>query len=284
MSMRLIFILILACKMFITFSANAAFQLPEGPVKLCFIGDTGTAYDVQFRVAELLAQEGCYSVHVLGDVIYPNGIKSSKDPLIQKKFLDPYRPVMDNAPNPIFYLIMGNHDHRGSTMPWTVLAKEHKSIYFPKLYYTLSSSGLCLVHLDTDIYKKFNLWGEAIKQTLWLREEKKKLKECSIKIALTHHPYESRGKYHGPATGLVRYFLEQQVIGSFDFLISGHEHILSDEGQVKGTHLFISGAGGKPDKGEESGYLVFEFLIQSGKANFQQAYFKKAGVSKTDTR
>ena len=50
---------------------------------------------------------------------------------------------------------------------------------------------------------------------------------------------------HGDADSDDKDFLEEHVIGRFDAYFSGHDHDLSDEGEVDGTRLIVSGAAGK---------------------------------------
>lgn len=230
---------------------------PKENLKLCFIGDTGTGYPVQKRVADKLEEEKCHSIHFLGDIIYRNGISTSRDKQFREKFFDYYYHLSEKDFRPRLYIILGNHDHRGSVKAWQELSEKHKNIIFPNPWYLVKMNNLCLVHLDTDYYKLFWKLPMGWEQKSWLEFiAEEELKSCDMKVALTHHPYESRGLDHGPARGMIRNFLKDYVIGKYDYLLSGHEHILSDEGTLEGTRLLISGAGGNPDKNENPGFLV----------------------------
>lgn len=233
--------------------------ISDEKMKLCFIGDTGTKKEVQYKVAALLATEKCHSIHFLGDIIYPHGLTSSLDPQFREKFFDLYGPIANRDHNPRLFMIMGNHDHRRSISHWVELSKKHPEIFFPNAYYLLQlNNNVCLVHLDTDYYKLLANLFTGLAQSKWLDQQRDILKDCKVKVALTHHPYNNSGKSHGPSSGWVRHFLKDNIIGKFDYLISGHEHHLSDEGIEKGTRLLISGAGGNTEKLKDGGYLVFE--------------------------
>lgn len=228
-------------------------SLQKDIIKLCMIGDTGVGSKIQKLVAERLKIEGCDTTHFLGDIIYPRGIDSPEDPDFHKKFYDYYKDIGKK------YLIMGNHDHRKSVGVWLELAHKHPDIFFPHPYYLVKINSLCLVHIDTNYYKLFLKFGTGFRQHLWLNQLSDELNDCSKKVVLAHHPYESRGDHHGPSTGLMRWFHNSNIIGKFDALIAGHEHILSDEGIVDGTRLLISGAGGNPREDEPAGFLVLKW-------------------------
>ena len=62
-------------------------------------------------------------------------------------------------------------------------------------------------------------------------------------MLITHYPYYSptgRDAWKG-----LKLFYDKHVIGQFDVIMAGHEHLLSYDGVLKGTHNFISGSGGK---------------------------------------
>lgn len=227
------------------------------------IGDTGVNSRIQKNVAERLKLAKCDTTHFLGDIIYPQGLNSAKDPDFHKKFYDYYKDIGNK------YLIMGNHDHRRSIGVWLNLAEKYPDIFFPHPYYLLKINSLCLIHLDTNYYKLFLKFGTGLRQHQWLNGLGDELKDCSKKVVLAHHPYESRGSHHGPSTGLMRWFHKFNVIGKFDALIAGHDHILSDEGTVEGTRLLISGAGGNPQKNEPAGFLVMTWDSKEKKMEFE---------------
>lgn len=238
-------------------------QIPKDEIKVCFIGDSGTGNKIQQMVADRLSSENCDTTHFLGDIIYPKGLSNVNDSNFQEKFNRFYK---DLGPK---YLIMGNHDHRKSIGVWMDISRKYPDIIYPHPYYLLKLNNLCMVHLDTNYYKLFLKFGTGFRQHLWLLSLDDELKSCSKKIVLAHHPYKSRGKHHGDSTGLLKWFHEANVIGKYDALIAGHEHILSDEGAAEGTRLLISGGGGNPSSGEPAGYLVMFWNKKTSEIKFE---------------
>lgn len=245
-------------------------HVPTDEIKICFIGDTGTGSKIQEMVADRLNSENCDTTHFLGDIIYPKGLSTVNDREFQDKFHHFYKNLVPK------YLVMGNHDHRKSIGVWMDLARKYPDIIFPHPNYLLKLNNLCMVHLDSNYYKLFLKFGTGFRQHLWLGGLEDELKSCSKKVVIAHHPYKSSGKHHGDSTGLMKWFYEANVIGKFDALIAGHEHILSDEGTSDGTRLLVSGGGGNPQKGEPAGYLVMFWNETTSEMKFE---FRKIPAS-----
>lgn len=238
-------------------------------IKLCFIGDTGTVNATQALIKQSLEKEKCDSLHFLGDIIYPAGIETSQDPILYSNFIMPYQSL-----EPHRYMIMGNHDYRGNVDAWFEISRNYPKIIFPNYFYFLSHPQFCIVSLDTNLLKIVSQWPKAIDQAFWLKDLENDIRKCPLKIALTHHPYQSRGHHHGSSTGLTKWFLEYFILGKFDYLISGHEHILSDEGMINGTHQLISGGGSIPDENEDAGYLVMVIKEDKPQLTFKRFQLK----------
>lgn len=240
-------------------------------LKLCFIGDTGTNTDVQRKVAERLRKEKCHSVHFLGDIIYDDGLKNRHDKQFHTKFWDHYGPLTRENHKPTLYMTLGNHDHRSSIQAWRELSQKYPKVFYPYPYYLVKlNENICLTHFDTNYYQFFTNYVMKIAQNKFLTEVKDDLLQCKVKIALAHHPYNSSGKSHGNSKGILRNELAEYVIGKYDYYISGHDHILADEGVVKKTRLLVSGAGGKPARIEDAGYVVLEINKDDVKYNFRK--------------
>lgn len=230
--------------------------MPDKVTKLCFIGDTGSYDENQKKVADMLLAENCHSIHFLGDIIYERGLRNHHDKNFQKKFWKFYEPITKAGHKPTLYMTMGNHDHHKSIAAWTKLAEKHPKIFYPHPFYFLRYDDVCMTHIDTDYFLFFTNYLQTFTQLGWLKSVNEELKDCRLKIALGHHPYNSSGKDHGNSGFPLRNILKNHVIGKYDYYISGHEHILADEGFESGTRLFISGAGGKVDPGYVNGFLV----------------------------
>ena len=229
--------------------------LTKKDFKICMVGDPGTGKDSQKEVAKLLRQEKCDSIHFLGDLVYSKGIQTTKDENLEEKFLDVYEGIGSTGS---VNLTLGNHDYEGNPTAWLAVAKENPQYFFPNPYYILNLNGVCITHIDTNLYLRpaFSLQGET--QTKWLAQSAARVKkECKRTIAITHHPFRNQG-HHGPAKGAVLEFLNKHVIGQYEFLFSGHEHQLADEGSDKGTRLFVSGAAGSSNKNAKPGYILLD--------------------------
>jgi predicted phosphodiesterase len=235
----------------------------EEMVKFCLVGDLGRETEHQVAIAEALEREECHRIFFLGDLVYPKGIESVDDPLLQEKFLDYYLPLLDRDPDLVINLILGNHDHKGEPSAWKDLAKRYERFYFPSYFYMIDYGGLCMVGLDTSFYYYTAMVVEAVEQATWLTKLNSRLKDCDVKVAFTHHPLKggdhSGSKDWNGSSGPLKAFLETYVIGKFDIHISGHVHILADDGKDDGTHLLISGTGGEVLGDGKPGFIVLRW-------------------------
>jgi predicted phosphodiesterase len=233
---------------------NYTASIESNPMKLCFIGDVGIDSPAQLKVSEMLLKETCDSIHFLGDIIYERGLKNHHDKNFIHKFWKYYEKITLTGKKPNLYMVMGNHDHKRSIDAWKKLSEKHPKIFFPHPYYFLKINDVCMTHIETDYFLMISNFASMMTELNWLKSLD--LKDCRIKIALGHHPYNSSGKDHGNSGFPLRNILKNHVIGKYDFYISGHEHILSDEGLDSETRLIISGAGGKVDPGYQNGFVV----------------------------
>jgi predicted phosphodiesterase len=243
------------------FEDNALSQ--EEMVKVCLVGDLGRDTPHQREIADALQREKCHRIFFLGDLVYPKGIKSASDPELQDKFLNYYQPLIDNDPNLVINLILGNHDHAGDTEAWLKVAKQNKGFFFPNYYYLVDYSGLCFIALDTSFYYYPELTWQATKQAAWLTRMDSRIKECKVKVGLTHHPLKgdsySGSKDWKGASGALKAFLETGVIGKMDIHVAGHVHVLADDGKDDGTKMLISGTGGELRGDGPVGYIVLRW-------------------------
>lgn len=203
--------------------------------KICIVGDTGMASLGQRIVADALNEEGCNQVRHTGDMIYPSGLKSSRDHKLKTKFFDYYGELIDKKIP--FYITTGNHDYKKNPRVWLDLAKEFEGIKFPGMYSMIIHHDICLITIDTN--------SHFIQQYYWQKKVRNKFrKKCKLTLAFGHHPRYSSG-HHGDATYAIKLFLDLVVSGKVDGYFAGHDHNLEDAGIKNGTHYFISGAGAK---------------------------------------
>jgi tartrate-resistant acid phosphatase type 5 len=242
--------------------------------KICIIGDAGDGSQTQIHMGKLLAKEGCHQVRILGDIIYPSGLNSTNDIQFFEKFYTPFKPVINSMYSPTLHLILGNHDYEGNPVVWTHLHNKFHYLFSPALQYVelYDHGNICFFNLDTNVFNNYSI-KNAYKHNQWM-EKQLEGHHCKLKLAFGHHPYKSSGQ-HGNATGLLKYFLKNQVIGKMDAYFSAHDHQLSYEGKLEGTELFISGSFAKSRKVKESalyssssnGYLVLTINKHLGKYN-----------------
>ncbi len=234
-------------------------KIASNDFKLCFIGDTGTNDPAQLKVAELLRQEKCHSIHFLGDLIYNKGLKNHNDKQFKSKFWDYYGQLSRQDYQPKLNIILGNHDHEGSIDAWMRLSDKYPAVFYPYPFYLLKLNDVCLTHFDTNYYRFFSNFIMEISQNNFLKSIKHEVKKCRVKIALAHHPFFSKGKSRGTIDGIIRFELSESIIGQYDYYISGHDHILADQGVVQKTRILVSGAGGRSEKNASPGFLVMNF-------------------------
>ena len=245
----------------------------------CFIGDAGEVNPTQAVVVEALANSDCSVVWHLGDITQL-GVQSINDPELQESFLTPFKPFLETEIP--FYLTVGNHDYKGDPAVYLEVAKDYPSIYHPKNFYTKQFGKLCFFALDTTIFDKLYYFYKRGGQIRWLEEEVERLNDqCDFSIAVAHHPLFSSGD-RDRANRQLAIFLENYVFGTFDIYITGHNHVLADEGDHKKTLQLISATGALPggspletDKGkfniETPGYLKMTIDDNTARYEFVSA-------------
>ena len=245
----------------------------------CFVGDAGEVNPTQAMVVEALANSDCSMVWHLGDITQL-GVQSINDPELQDSFLTPFKPFLETEIP--FYLTVGNHDYKGDPAVYLEVAKDYPSIYHPSNFYTKRFGELCFFALDTTIFDKLYYFYKRGGQIKWLEEEVERLKDqCDFSIAVAHHPLFSSGD-RDRANPQLAIFLENYVFGTFDIYITGHNHVLADEGDHKKTLQLISATGALPggspletDKGkfniETPGYLKMTIDDNTARYEFVSA-------------
>ena len=245
----------------------------------CFVGDAGEVNPTQAKVVEALANSDCSIVWHLGDITQL-GVQSLDDPELQDSFLTPFKAFLETGIP--FYLTIGNHDYKGDPSVYLQVAKDYPSIFHPSNFYTKTFGGLCFFTLDTTIFDKLYYFYKRGSQIRWLKEEVERLKnQCEFSIAVAHHPLFSSGD-RDRANPQLAIFLENYVFGTFDMYITGHNHVLADEGDHKKTRQLISATGalpgGSPNSTESNIFNVETpgFLQMSVKGNTARYEFLSA--------
>jgi len=239
----------------------------------CFIGDAGEVNPTQAMVVNSLANSDCSLVWHLGDITQL-GVQSMDDPELQESFLKPFKPFLETEIP--FYLTVGNHDYKGDPSVYLEVAKNYPSIFHPSNFYTKKFGELCFFALDTTIFDKLYYFYKRGSQIRWLKEEVERLQDqCNFSIAVAHHPLFSSGD-RDRANPQLAIFLENYVFGTFDIYITGHNHVLADEGDHKKTRQLISATGALPGGSPQETDL--------GKFNIETPGYLRMTVKKNTAR
>ncbi|MEN9784813.1 MAG: hypothetical protein RLZZ299_77 [Pseudomonadota bacterium] len=231
----------------------------EEVVRFVALGDAGEGNDVQFRVgqtiADVCAVQGCDFALYLGDNFYDSGVDGLDDAQFDAKFEDPYAPI--DFP---FYIALGNHDYGGGGLGWELSKGQTYVDYsnrsakwtFPDLFYSHTHGHATFFALDTTQL----FWTIDEEQRDWLPQAVAQT-NATWRIAYGHHPYTSNGP-HGDAGNYdgttnvpfwsgntIRDFMEDEVCGTMDVYLCGHDHSLQWPEARCGTEFLVSGAGAK---------------------------------------
>jgi calcineurin-like phosphoesterase family protein len=240
--------------------------LPNRPdtLKFAVIGDSGTGSSSQYQIAkQLWASHAKYPyefVVMMGDNLY--GGNRDKD--FQKKFEDPYRPILDAKIK--FYASLGNHDNPNERLYKLFNMNGER-------FYTFSPKpGVRFFALDSNYMDKVELQ--------WLEKELA-ASGADWKIAFFHHPLYSSGGAHGSDLQL-RGLLEPIFLKyGVDLVLTGHEHFYERIKPQKGIYYFISGGAAKlregdvgprselTAKGFDSGYHFMLMELDKNAVHFQ---------------
>jgi acid phosphatase len=146
-----------------------------------------------------------------------------------------------------FYIILGNHDYRGSINAQIAYTERSSRWYMPALYYSFSEK---LNEQDTVQFYALNtepiIEGQNVDEQLeWFENT---LSQCAPQarwnIVFGHHPIYSNGQ-HGDCMRMIDSVLPILERYGVDIYICGHEHDLQILEPVNGVHLHVNGAGAK---------------------------------------
>jgi predicted phosphodiesterase len=205
----------------------------SGDLKFAIIGDSGTGDTPQYEIAtQLIAARAKFPyefVLMLGDNLYYGS--GQKD--YQKKFEQPYKPLLDSGMK--FYATLGNHDNTNEKFykPFNMNGE--------RFYTFRPKPGVRFFSLDSNYMDK--------SQTDWLEKELA-ASGSDWKIAFFHHPLYSSGGTHGSDTKLREQLEPVFLKYGVDAVFSGHEHFYERIKPQKGIYYFVSGGAGKVRKGD----------------------------------
>lgn len=243
--------------------------------EVILIGDTGKDNDGQREVSLALKkscdEEACSFGILTGDNIYPEGMTSKDDPVLEKMFDKHYNPL--KIP---FLIALGNHDYGKRANDWKRGAwqvehgKKNQYFYIPHFWYTYETEEAVIAVIDTSRI----FWKEdrAEQAAMLNKTQELALSKNKWMIVVGHHPYFSNGEHGNAGTyegwsfpyfvsGIeVKKFIDKHICGKVDFYLSGHDHNLQvfDKKESCQTRFIISGAGAATTPFKGNGPSLFQ--------------------------
>lgn len=217
------------------------------------------------------AAVGAEFIVSVGDNVYVDGIPPGSAPSVVQATMKAFFSDVYKAPSLIklpWYVIMGNHDYRGSVEPqleWNGDERWHPGLYFAKQWPVPgpaagAKSCLSIVFTDTtplikaytvaSYRKRLPILSANIdsatpaQTTAWTRQAvEAATAACDAVIVVGHHPLYSPGE-HSNVPELIALYEPLLESAGVDAYIAGHDHILAHSRSPKGSveHV-LTGAG-----------------------------------------
>jgi len=241
------------------------------------------------RAAERL---GAQFVISTGDNFYPSGVSSVSSPGWKKSFEDVYTQPALQVP---WYVVLGNHDHRGNPQAQIQYAKKSKRWRMPARYWSqveqLPGGGKAeFFFLDTTPFAEHGGEEKGRHARRSARDDDVQLgwlegalrdSRAEWRIVVGHHPVYSEGSAHGNTVELVKRLKPLLERYHVQLYLNGHDHDLQHI-MVNGIHYVTSGAGsttrpthhGRNTKfslGKTSGFVSVSMTADSLTARFVDA-------------
>ena len=188
----------------------------------------------------------------VGDNFYEHGLTSLEDDHWQLSYEKVYDAPSLQVP---WYVILGNHDYAGNTVPQLEYGKTHPRWIIPDRYYTKvypidDATTVECFYIDTcpfiDEYQHNPQFSEipaqdAKLQLQWL-DQSLAASKAPWKLVFGHHPIYSSGLGHGNQPEMIEHILPLLQKHKVQAYFAGHDHDL-EHLKVGDLDLIVSGAG-----------------------------------------
>lgn len=194
-----------------------------------------------------------------GDNFYSYGLDSDNDRQFVTSFQSIYRA--DEFPMP-WYIVLGNHDYRGSTDAQLHLHQHDPRWNLPSLFHVKRFQfsdrnqlhSVCFLFIDTSPFIS-RYYTSSIpqlvqnvraanvtEQLLWIQSKLSGFQEtCAWRFVVGHHPAYSGGE-HGNNQEIIDMLTPIFESFNVDFYLTGHDHDLQHL-RANGIDYIVSGAG-----------------------------------------
>jgi hypothetical protein len=184
---------------------------------ICAVGDTGENNNGQAAVTQAIRDEGCQTLLMLGDLVYPVGIKDENDPRFKTHFWNYYEDFEQVV------VTLGNHDGYSASKgveAWVKLGQKYSNLIYPSHFFLHKMGEICVFSWFSEIPERDEENVFSTSQDAFAAQID--LSGCSLSIAIAHHPYKSSGE-HGDCSKNVCAFYEKNINGKFDYVFAGKE-------------------------------------------------------------
>lgn len=195
-----------------------------------------------------------------GDNFYPNGVSSTTDDQWKTSFENIYTGNHLQCP---WYIVLGNHDYRGTPQAEIDYTKKQGRWRMPARYYTTTekiddSTKVRFIFLDSNplVIRNHSYYSDMVKQDTvqqlrWLDSVLVNTKE-QWKIVIAHHPLYSSNPRHGNSERLINLLKPKLEKYGVQLYLSGHDHDLQHQKPPGTVDYLISGAGSQTRRSKEN--------------------------------
>jgi hypothetical protein len=228
----------------------------RGPVRLFFLGDTGSGNESQIAVGEAMEKRclevgGIDGLVLLGDLFYMQGVTAVADKQWQEKIERPYgQPCLSRAK---IYPVLGNHDYRGDPGVLIDYSTVNPRWQMPHRFYSIDFPGIMRIVFGDSPVSDFCFLPDICSVDFILDS----LATASFpwKVVAVHHPLASASvKGYSHSGGIYGFLAKPLVCSKVDVWLSGHAHHLEHRREPGcAADIVVAGGGGGELNGIEEG-------------------------------